>query len=115
MFGARIAMLRRSANLSQQELARLLGVSASTIGMYEQSRREPACETVVALAKIFHVSTDFLLTGETSGKRERAQLRARCQTLLQEMGGKLILRDASGKERTFGEQDLALFLAAILD
>ena len=38
MRGARIAALRRQAGMSQAELARLLGVSPSAVGMYEQGR-----------------------------------------------------------------------------
>ena len=44
MLGARIAALRRGANLSQGELAQRLQVSPSAIGMYEQGRREPSGE-----------------------------------------------------------------------
>lgn len=114
MFGARLSMLRRGAGMSQQELAGRLGVSPSTVGMYEQSRREPPCETVVALAKIFHVSTDFLLTGRAAGSDERQTLRACVGSLLENAGGTLVFRQAGGKERPFGEEDLALLLAVIL-
>ena len=65
MLGFRIAMLRREQGLSQAELARRLHISASAVGMYEQGRREPSLDLVVALAKELGVSTDFLLTGKT--------------------------------------------------
>lgn len=64
MLGARIAALRRRAGMSQAELARLLKVSASAIGMYEQGRRQPAADTLVALGAVFGVSVDYLLTGQ---------------------------------------------------
>ena len=38
MIGARIAALRRQKKLSQQALARQVGVRPSAIGMYEQGR-----------------------------------------------------------------------------
>ena len=63
MLGARIAALRRQAGLSQAQLAQHLKISPSAMGMYEQGRREPSMETVVALAREFRVSTDYLLTG----------------------------------------------------
>ncbi len=66
MLGARIAALRRRAGMSQAELARLLKVSASAIGMYEQGRRQPAADTLVALGGIFGVSVDYLLTGRVA-------------------------------------------------
>ena len=63
MLGNRIALLRRKANLSQRELAEALEVSPSAVGMYEQGRRVPAAELLVAMAALFGVSTDYLLTG----------------------------------------------------
>ncbi len=72
MLGARIAALRRSNRWSQAELARRLGVSPSAVGMYEQGRREPAGELLIAMAQTFSVSTDYLLTGKTSTAAEEA-------------------------------------------
>ena len=74
MLGPRIAALRREAGLSQAELAARLKISPSAIGMYEQGRREPAVQTLVALAREFHVSTDFLLTGELRSEPAAADL-----------------------------------------
>ena len=65
MLGMRIACLRRRCGLSQKELAARLCLSASAVGMYEQDRREPSTELLIAMAKLFGVSTDFLLTGES--------------------------------------------------
>ncbi len=64
--GTRIALLRRRIGLSQKELARRLSLSPSAIGMYEQDRRAPSNDLLIEMAKIFGVSTDFLLTGEAS-------------------------------------------------
>ena len=63
MLGSRIASLRKSAGMSQAKLAQQLNISASTLGSYEQGRREPSCEILVILAQIFDVSVDYLLTG----------------------------------------------------
>ena len=65
MLGIRIAILRISKCWSQAELARRIGVSASTVGMYEQGRREPSLGLLVRLAQEFGVTTDYLLMGET--------------------------------------------------
>ena len=65
MLGERIALLRRKHKMSQKELSKAIGVSASAVGMYEQGRREPPAEILVRLAEMFSVSTDFLLTGES--------------------------------------------------
>jgi len=65
MLGARIALLRRNCAMSQKELSKALGISASAVGMYEQGRREPSAELLIKMAELFSVSTDFLLTGES--------------------------------------------------
>ena len=66
MLGPRIAALRREAGLSQADLAARLGVSPSAMGMYEQGRREPSAQVLVALARELGVSTDFLPTGRAA-------------------------------------------------
>lgn len=68
MLGIKIAALRKQLGISQAELARRLRISPSTVGMYEQGRREPSLDMLVQLARTFGVSTDFLLdttTGST--------------------------------------------------
>ena len=61
--------LRTQKGLTQAELSKTLQVSASSIGMYEQGRREPDNETLGRIANYFNVSTDYLLgrTDEPQG------------------------------------------------
>ena len=70
MVGERITVLRKRAKLSQEQLAKQLNVSASTIGMYEQGRREPSIRTLIALSQTFGVSLDYLLTGAEASERD---------------------------------------------
>ena len=65
MIGVRIALQRHKLGMTQAELARRLCISASAVGMYEQGRREPSLDLVVALAEELGVSTDYLLAGKT--------------------------------------------------
>ncbi|MCD7754987.1 MAG: helix-turn-helix domain-containing protein [Firmicutes bacterium] len=67
MIGHKIAQLRRSSGMSQAELASRLHISPSTVGMYEQGRREPSIETLVALSHIFGVTVDAIVSGGASG------------------------------------------------
>lgn len=53
--------LRISAGLTQVEMASKLGISRSTIGMYETGAREPDFETLEKIADFFNVDTDYLL------------------------------------------------------
>lgn len=74
MLGPRIASLRQIHGLSQAELARRLHISTSAIGMYEQGRREPSVETLIALSREFGVSLDYLLSGRPDTVRDVAAL-----------------------------------------
>ena len=53
--------LRTSSGLTQAEIAEKLGISRSTIGMYETGAREPDFETLEKIADFFNVDIDFLL------------------------------------------------------
>ena len=110
MLGQRIAALRRDAGMSQAELARQLQVSASAVGMYEQGRREPAAETLVAMARVFGVSTDYLLTGTCGDVREEQLLSDVFLRRLQSAEFRL----ESRKDRPFSRQELAVLFAAML-
>ena len=117
MLGMRISALRRQKNWSQKELAERMGVRPSTIGMYEQGRREPDCAGLVRLAELseyYGVTTDYLLTGTAADGRDDAALRALWAQMRERLDGTLLLRDESGAERPFGEAELALLLAAAL-
>lgn len=53
--------LRQSSGYTQQEFADKIGISRSTIGMYETGAREPDFETLEIIADFFNVDTDYLL------------------------------------------------------
>ena len=53
--------LRQSSGYTQQEFADKIGISRSTIGMYETGAREPDFETLEAIADFFNVDIDYLL------------------------------------------------------
>ena len=54
-------MLRIKSSLSQVELAKALNVSPSTIGMYEQGRREPDFPTFLALCVVLGTTPNYIL------------------------------------------------------
>ena len=104
MLGARIALLRRQAGLSQRALAAALKVSPSAVGMYEQERRVPSTALLVEMARLFGVSTDFLLTGR-AGLSDAPQVRALTERFRRP------LRTQDG--RPLAQPDAALLLHAI--
>ena len=61
MFKDMLKFLRLRENFSQAELAKKLGVSKSTISMYEVGNRQPDFETLENIADLFNVDMNFLL------------------------------------------------------
>lgn len=61
MLPERIRQLREQAGISQSELARRLDVTRSSVNAWEMGLSAPTTQYIVAMAKIFRVSSDFLL------------------------------------------------------
>ena len=53
--------LREDRDILRKDLALALNISVSTLGMYEQGRREPNMEMLIRLADYFDVTLDFLV------------------------------------------------------
>lgn len=61
MLNQRIKELRIARNMSQVALAKLLGVTKQSVSNWENDNIQPSIEMLIQLAKVFSVSTDFLL------------------------------------------------------
>lgn len=61
MFHIRAKELREKLGLTQQQLSEKLNISASTVGMYEQGRREPDLNTLIKISDELHTSINTLL------------------------------------------------------
>lgn len=61
MLGEKIKLYRENKNMTQFEIAELLGVKPATISKYESGTLEPNIESLKKLAKLFDVSIDELL------------------------------------------------------
>lgn len=57
----RLIELRKKNNYSQTFVARRIGVTPALISAYEKQERNPSLDTLIALADIYHVSTDYIL------------------------------------------------------
>ena len=60
-FGENLKYLRTEKKIGQVELAHKLGVSKGIISMWENDLREPTMSSLIALAKFFGVSIDYLV------------------------------------------------------
>ena len=61
MYYKRIRDLREDKDLTQKQLAEKLEVSPSIVSGYETGDRTPSLENLLALAKLYNCSTDYLL------------------------------------------------------
>lgn len=57
---------RKSTGMTQKDVSTALNISPNTYKNYEQGLREPNGDTIVALANLFGVSTDYLLGRPTA-------------------------------------------------
>ena len=64
MNGLKLKELREDKEVYQKELAAYLMISPSTVGMYENGRREPDNQTLKKIANFFEVPVDYLLDNE---------------------------------------------------
>lgn len=59
-FSEKLKMLRLKKGLTQEELAKEIGVGVSAISMYEQGNRIPRDEIKIRLAKFFEKSVEYI-------------------------------------------------------
>ena len=59
--GKRILKLLNDKNLTQKELAKIVGTTEVSIGRYINDKREPNATMLASIANALNVSTDYLL------------------------------------------------------
>lgn len=77
--GQRIKELREEREYTQAQFADMLGmgISKSTIGMYEVDKREPSKEKLEAIADFFNVDMDYLY-GKSDFRNKQEWLKSQC-------------------------------------
>ena len=63
-FGEYLKIYRCKANLTQTQLAELIGVQSQTIWRWEHNEREPSLNVIKKLAKVLNVTENELLNRE---------------------------------------------------
>ena len=101
LFPSQLRELRKEKGISQEILARDLGVSKSTIGLYETGDTLPDAQTLHDLAVYFGVSADWLL-GLSRARAADANVRRVCDlTGLSEASLNRLVSAAKRKKTTW--------------
>ncbi len=66
--GNRLANLRRAKGWSQEYVAELVGVSRQAVSKWEQDRSAPDTYNLIALARLYGVSVEYIAVGEAEGE-----------------------------------------------
>ena len=61
MLAERIKTLREQAGMSQEKLAKRLGITRSSVNAWEMGISTPSTQYIAELAGLFRVSADYLL------------------------------------------------------
>lgn len=59
--GEKLQQLRKEKKLTQKQVAELLDISTSTLSGYEAEGKYPPYPTLMKLAKLYGVTTDYLI------------------------------------------------------
>ena len=70
-FGENVALARKRKNLSQSDLAKMVGTIAVTIGRYERGEIKPSIDIASKIADALDVSLDYLV-GSTDEVLEKS-------------------------------------------
>ncbi len=72
-FGQRLLQTRKDKKLSQDKLAKALGVHGAVIGRYERDEVKPSIEMATKIARVLEVSLDYLV-GNSELKIDKSTL-----------------------------------------
>lgn len=79
----KIKNLRQQKNLSQSELAKIIGVSQKSISDYEIGKTQPDYDTLIKFANYFHTTIDNLLGYQNPYLLDRSSLSQEQQQLFE--------------------------------
>jgi len=110
MLGEKVKTLRKALKITQKELAMVVGVSQSTIGMIEGNKQGASNDTLLKLAKALNTTVDNLLSSDSVDNEIKENI---------ELSKKAERDIAKDLERTLNElensQDALMFSGEPLD
>ncbi|MDD6979520.1 MAG: helix-turn-helix transcriptional regulator [Firmicutes bacterium] len=65
MIADRIKLLRQENDMTQSDLARILGITRSSVNAWEMGISVPSTQYIIEMSRIFHVSTDYIMDVDT--------------------------------------------------
>ena len=74
MFQVNLKKLREGKGLSQAKFAKEIGVSQSTVGMWESGKNKPEFSALLKIADYFNVTTDILTGIETETQKRSTRV-----------------------------------------
>ena len=83
--GQRIAKLRKEQNITQVQLAEILGVAQQTLAHYEVGRLRMAITTLAAIAKALAVPVELLLEDGSSTRHSKRGPMSKLQQQLEQI------------------------------
>lgn len=106
-FGKRLKQLRQESGLTQKQLAERIWVSKAAVSNYELYDRCPTPEILMKLARVFHVSTDYLLGMEEKQQTlEVSDLTAEDMEIVENLIGLLRRKNLSHESNSPKEPDM---------
>ncbi|MGN0701694.1 MAG: helix-turn-helix transcriptional regulator [Lentihominibacter sp.] len=65
MIADRIRLLRQENDMTQSDLAKMLGITRSSVNAWEMGISVPSTQYIIEMSRIFHVSTDYIMDVDT--------------------------------------------------
>ena len=113
LFPSRLRQLLTSANVTQKQLAEVIGVKPQSISQYVDGAASPSYAALIKIADFFHVSTDYLV-GRTDVSTDDMSISAIGNTLgLSEKAVSFIASNSTAVERLLSSEETEEFFNAV--
>ena len=94
--GGKIQQLRKTSNLTQEQVAEHLAVSRQSISKWELGESIPDTDKIIQLSRLFQVSTDYLLHDDINNDRDIPAVKTNSERLKKEYSIKTLFAVTTG-------------------